>query len=347
VERLQKLFILWLSLSSFVLSSLSTASPITCEALLSRDSRPIYISESAKVKNPEMIVNIKIEADNSLRDENPPDDSLVRLFQMFGMTQSSTLSEKMVSEKGQLLLGIPLNDFVSLQAEYVNDKLHESFYLVRISLINNRNGQEQTLSKEPLDYRGVDFIRHDFAAVFEKNNSTARSINPSDIVTSAENSSVPEGFKSYSISADDLANSTVKLPPVIAGETYKKIGKWSKIVEQLSHSEISIVDSIHAKNWAIAKGQFRRFMAFAKDRFFKQAVGIVIVYCLFHKGGLIAEDAAKIGFQILQSHHATISVKLKETDQDGTILNSEEKFKITVPDKNDNSAQPTAAGVKK
>ena len=289
----------------------------------------LIISDSAKIKAPEVLYNIKFENDPRYAGTSVTPEALVELFQMLGNTQFENASEKFTLQKGSLILGQKIDPILTAQAEYTYDKPNKVLHLVRLSVVNSKNGQEQVLSKEPLDYTGRKLVRQDYNLLFEKDAATAKVLNPIDLNILNEVPEVlPEGQKVYSIDQQKIYSSRLAFPISISGESFEKVKKWSLVVSKLDHSEINIVDSIQKKNWAITKGQFRRFVDFAKDRFFKQAFGLIVVYMVFDGMGSFAHEVAKYAIEIAQSQGQVISVKVKETEVNGNVTNRQQKYKL-------------------
>ncbi len=317
-----------------------TAQTTTCSEILGDDSKQqVLIGDASKIKDPELLYKVKIKNDTRFTGKTAQKEDLLSLFQMLGRTQFFNASEKITLEKGTLYLGQKIDDFLSLQAEYTFDKPNKKLHMTRLSVVNSKNGQEQILTKEPVDYMGGKFAKSDFNLIFEKDGSIAKVVSNTDMQIPVEKVEVaPASFKSYSLNKEMIHNAETTFPTVIQGAAFEKVLKWSKVVPHLDHVEINVVDTVTKQNWTIAKGQFRRFMEFAKDRFFKQAFGLIVVYAIFDGISNFGDDVAKYIVHIAQEQQSSISVKVKETKVDGQVINTEQKFKISLPKKKDNDS---------
>ena len=331
----------WIFLLFFISGWLfnSTAlgsTPVACAAYFKDDkSQHLLINEATKIKNPETIYSIKFDNDTRFSSKEVSPESLVELFQMLGHTQFHNAGEKFTLEKGSLVLARKIDSLLTTQAEYTYDKPQKTMYLTKLSVINSQNGQEMVLSKEPLDYLGRSFAKADYNLVFEKGAANGKVVNSSDLTyVQTVPEVLPEGQKLFSIDKPQITSIQVAFPSAISGEAFQKVLKWSLVVDHLDHSEISIVDSVNKRHWAVAKGNFRRFVEFAKDRFFKQAFGLLVVYMVFDGMSGFAQDVAKYAVEMVQAQGSVVSVKVKETRLDGNITNRQEKFKFDFSKKN-------------
>lgn len=320
---------------------------VACSEILSdANKQQILVSEASKIKDPQLIYKIKLNVDDRFSKSEVLKEDLVELFQMFGRTQFFNASEKITLEKGTLYLGQKIDNFLSAQAEYTFDKPNRKLHLTRISIVNSKNGQEQVLTKEPLDYTGTKFSKDDYSLVFENDAAVGKVLSTADLQIPEVASEIASGsFKSYSLDKNSIHRTEVPFPTVISHTAFDKVLKWSLVMPHLDHVEINVVDSINKQKWTIAKGQFRRFAEFAKDRFFKQAFGLLVVYAIFDSMSGFSADVAKYIVDVVQTQNSSISVKVKETRVDGKVINTEQKFKINMQKKKENT--PDEHGEKK
>ncbi len=329
-------------LSVTSLSPLANANTVlakTCESHFMGAQRHFLLNESAKLKSPEALYTLSFKADSRFGEPKTTKEDLVDLFQMLGQTQFFNLSEKLTLEKGTMQLAQRIDDLVTAQAEYTYDKANQVLHLSRISLINSKNGQEQALTKEPLDYTGKDLLKKKFNVVFEKDSAIGKVVSSDDFRPQEQAPSSPVvGQKAISLPTDKVVSAEISFPALIAGESFAKINKWALTVPYLKHAEIKVVDSINKQRWTLAKGQSRRLWEFAKDRFFKQAFGLLIIYAIVDGMGDASEKIAQYMVEIAKDQDATVSVKVKETRVDGQVTNTEQKFKINLPKKSESTA---------
>ncbi len=328
------------------LSNLSFAGN-SCSSHFDTVKTDFLISDAVKLKEPTLFYKIYIKSDNRFIQNKVSKEDLVDLFQMFGQTQFFNVSEKLTLEKGSLFLGRKIDEWLTAQAEYIYDKPNQALHLSRITIVNSKNGQEQILTKEPLDYTGTQLVKNEFNVVFEKGSPTAKIVSPNDIkVDDPSNESSRVGAQIFSLNNENIRSTDVLFPIAVSGESFNKIKKWASIIPYLDHSEISIAGSIKNQNWALMKGQYRRFAEFAKDRFFKQAFGLIIIYAIIDGMNSFSGDVAKYMVDVVQEQKATLSVKVKETRVDGTVTNSEQKFKIIFPEKAETSNKAASGVIK-
>ncbi len=315
---------------------------LSCASFYEEKNKHYILNDSSKVKNPELVYSLELKTDERFSQKEVTKESLVELFQMLGQTQFFNTSEKITLEKGTLYLGRSIDAQISAQAEYTYDKPNQSLHLTRISLINSKNGLEHVLTKEPLDYSGTKLIKDKYTVVFEKGSPQPKLLSNSDFQNvEFEVGPLPQGQKIVSLSNESVRSAEFSFPNSISGTAFEKINKWSMLVPHLQHAEIDVVDSVNKQRWAIAKGQYRRAIEFAKDRFLKQAFGLIVVYAIFESASGFSQDVAKYLVDVAQSQEATVSVRVRETKVDGNVTNTEQKFKINLPKKTDpNSAVP-------
>jgi 6-pyruvoyl-tetrahydropterin synthase len=336
VERLRLILVILLTLSGW-LSHATATGPLkrSCLSIFSQKKHPVLFAASTKVKRPEILYQIKINSDNRFTEKTVSPDALVDLFQMFGFTQNINGDAKLTLEKGTLYLGQQLDDLITIQAKYVFDKPNSKFLLTEFSLVNSKNGHVQTLTKEPLDYTGKELIKTEFNLAYEAQSADARVFDSKSMqILNEAPSEIPAESKLFEMDGDKIISAKSQFPALIAGEAFHKVLKWIKIISHLDHSEINVVDSANSQKWAIAKGQFRRFIDFAKQRLIRQAFGVFIVYYLIEGASSFSQDVAKYMVQIAEKPQQTISVQVTETFSDGKIIMKEkENLKYWEPNK--------------
>lgn len=336
------LLLIFIFLTSLALPFSSQAMNSCSEHLGGAGKLQLLLSEASKINNPVLLYKVKLNADGRFTQKTAKKEDLLDLFQMLGRTQFFNASEKITLEKGTLYLGKKIDDFMSLQAEYSFDKPNKKLHLTRLSFVNSKNGQEQVLTKEPLDFMGTKFAKPEINLVFEKDAPTAKSISDADLQLPAENVEVaPAAFKIFSLDKNMLRSAETSFPVVIQGAAFDKILKWALVVPHIDHVEINVVDTISKQNMVIAKGQFRRFIEFAKDRLLKQAFSLLVVYAIFDGISGFGDNVAKHLVHIAQNQDSSISVKVKETRVDGQVTNTEQKFKINLPKKKETDEADT------
>lgn len=314
-------------------SNADISSPSLCKAYFQKpSSKLLIINESTGLKVPEIFYTLHLSNYLKFNGERVTKESLLDLFQMLGHTQFLNASEKLTLEKGSLFLARKIDDLLTAQAKYVYDKPSKALHLSRITIINSKNGQEQVLTKEPLDYTGQNLVKNDFNLVFEKGAAVGKIISSDNLKLRDEvPGPLPIDEMSFTLEEGNIRTSSIAFPPSISGEALKRIRKWSMVVPYLDHAEINVVDSITSQKWAITKGKFRRFVEFAKDRFFKQAFGLLVIYALVDGTNHFSQDITKYVVNLVSSQNASVTVKIEESHSNGNTTNRE--MTLPIPQK--------------
>lgn len=304
------------------------SSPSFCKSHFQESApRQLIVSEPTGLKAPEILYTLRFSNDLRFNAANATRESLLDLFQMLGHTQFLNTSEKLTLEKGTLFLARKIDDLLTAQAEYVYSKPGKALHLSRLSIINSKSGHEQILTKEPLDYTGQNLVKNDFNLVFEKGTAAGRILPPDNFKLRDEvHGPLPGNEKAYIIEERNIHSSEIAFPPSISGEAFNRIRKWSMVVPYLDHAEINVIDSITKQRWAITKGKFRRFVEFAKDRFFKQAFGLLVVYALVDGTSHFGQDIAKYVVNLVGSRDTAVTIKIEENHTNGATTNREMTF---------------------
>ncbi len=339
MERSWLILSLLMTLTGWLAHANGGGPVLSCASLFEERNKHYIINEVTKIKGPEVVYSLKLKTDDRFNQREVTKESLVELFQMLGQTQFFNTSEKITLEKGTLYLGRAIDAQISAQAEYTYDKPNQSLHLTRISLINSKNGLEHVLTKEPLDYSGTKLVKEKYTVVFEKGSPQPKIVSGSEVQNvEFEAGPLPQGQKIVSLSKENVRSAEFSFPSTISGTAFEKINKWSLLVPHLKHAEIDVVDSVNKQRWAVAKGQYRRAIEFAKDRFLKQAFGLIVVFAIFEGASGFSDDVAKYFVDVAQSQEATVSVRVRETKVDGNTTNTEQRFKINLPKKTDPNA---------
>lgn len=354
---LLKFTFLLVAISPFV----ALGSELACSTFFHQNEKQIgqlIFPESAKIKNPELAYRIKLTEDTRYSDPTRvlAVQDYAELFRKFGYTTLAHASDKVTFEKGKLFLGHPLDENTFVQAEYSLMSGPMTFNLVKVSFVNMRNGIEQTLAKDFVTYEGLNLMKHDFTVVFEKNSSQAKIVDSSEIKLSTEMKQQETIAETKELSGTESLQSRLEIsritsrdvafPLHIKGPSVEKIKNWAKFLPYLAHSEIQAVDSVNKQKWAYTKGQYRRLKDFARERFFKQAFGWLMLFFIVDGMSHFSQDVAQYFVNIVQSQQSTITVKVKEKHQDGELVSKEHKLLI-IPTKPESAVEKTAPSTAK